>query len=289
MLRITSAFAALLATGSVSAQQAGSPQPGSPQRPAQTTQSQGADQNQTRERDRSQPNATAPGSNSFAPGAAVPRNDAPAQEGRARDGGRRGRAGQSVENRFDSHVADCLILGNQEEIALLKFGMERTKSDAIKDVAQTMIKDHEKAIGELKQFASAQGATAELTTGEAETRGAAKTREALKVPADENAAPGNQNNLMAKMHRMTVRAHEQCLVLNREELTKYEGHEFDQAFLGQQLGAHIGMLAKLKAAGEETSSELSQWTVKAQETTKKHKDHLETLMNDLAKEAHSKK
>ncbi|QDT53706.1 hypothetical protein Pan44_17290 [Caulifigura coniformis] len=291
MLRSTTAIAAMLAASSVPAQQVGSPQPGSPQRPGQTTQIQGADQNQTRERDRTQPPAAAQGSNSFAPGASAPRNEVPSQEGRARQANRRGRPGQTAENRFDSHVADCLILGNQGEIALLKFGMERTKSEAVKELAQTMIKDHEKAIGELKEFASPHGANAQLTTDQAEIRGAANSREALKVPADAENAPahGGQNNLMAKMHRMAVRTHEQCLVLSRAELTKYEGHEFDQAFLGQQLGAHIGMLATLKAAGEEASSDLSEWTLKAQETTKTHKDHLEKLMNDLGKEAHSKK
>jgi predicted outer membrane protein len=276
MLRHTPALAVMLATASVSAQQAGSPQPGSPQRPAQTTQIQGADQNQTRERN----NTARPNAGTAQTPQSTQRNNAT-----DRQPGRRGRGAESVGDRFDSHVADCLILGNQEEVALLKFGMERTKSEKVKELAQSMIKDHEKAITELREFASPQHANDELTADQG------RTREALKVPADadKNQAEGGRNNLMAKMHQMAKRAHEQCLILSREELAKYEGHEFDQAFLGQQLGAHIGMLAKLKAAQEETSGELSTWTGKAQETTKQHKDHLEKLMNDLGKEAHSKK
>lgn len=295
MLRYTPAFAAIFAAASVSAQQpAGSPQPGSPQRPAQTTQINGADQNQTRDRNNARPNATGatqttPAQGTTTPPNAVPRNDVPEENARGNrrpnQAGRQGQRGGAKQ--FDSNVADCLILGNQEEIALLKFGMERTKSKEIKEAAQMMIKDHEKAISDLRQFASPQHANVELTADQGQ-RSDIATREARKVPAEETDSQGGQN-MNDKMHRMTRRAHEHCLMLTREELSKYEGHEFDQAFLGQQTGAHIGMLAKLKAAQEETSSELSEWTVKAQETTKKHKDHLEKLMNDVSKEAHSKK
>jgi len=288
MLRFTPALAVLLAAASASAQKAGAPQPGSPQNPAQTTGSQGADQNQTQNRNNAQrPNAN-PGAAQSNPNQSVtPRNEVPDRANR-QDGRLGNRQAQSGDH-FDAHVADCLILSNQEEIALLKFGAEHTKNDKVKELAQSMIKDHEKAIGELRQFASPEHANEELTAFKEGNRDVA-SREARKVPADSaNDAHGGQDGMMAKLHRMTKRAHEQCLVLSREELTKYEGHEFDQAFLGQQIGMHTGMLAKLKAAQEETSGELSQWTGKAQETTKKHKDHLEKLMNDLAKDAHSKK
>jgi len=289
MLRFTPALAVLLAASSASAQKAGAPQPGSPQNPAQSTRVQGADANQTQNRNNAQrPNAN-PGAAQADPNQSVtpPRNDVPDRPNR-QDGRRGNRQAQSGD-RFDAHVADCLILSNQEEIALLKFGVEHTKNDKVKDLAQSMIKDHEKAIGELRQFASPQHANEDLTASKGGDRDVA-TREARKVPADSaDDAHGGQDGLMAKLHRMTKRAHEQCLVLSREELTKYQGHEFDQAFLGQQIGMHTAMLAKLKAAQEETSGELSQWTGKAQETTKKHKDHLDTLMNDLAKDAHGKK
>jgi predicted outer membrane protein len=289
MLRFTPALAVLLVAASVSAQQAGAPQPGSPQRPAQTTGSQGADANQTQNRNNAQrPNANQGAQADPNQSVTPPRNDVPDRSNRqpVRPGNRQAQSGDS----FDSHVADCLILSNQEEIALLKFGTERTKSDKVKELAQSMIKDHEKAISELRQFASPQHANESLTGFKEGDREVATTREARKVPADvADNSGGGENSFATKMHRMIKRAHEQCLVLNREELTKYEGHEFDQAFLGAQLGAHIGMLAHLKAAQEETSAELSQWTGKAQETTKKHKDHLEKLMNDLAKDAHSPK
>jgi predicted outer membrane protein len=286
MLRFTPALAALLTAASVSAQQAGAPQPGSPQRPAQTTGSQGADANQTQNRNNAQrPNANQGAQADPNQSVTPPRNDVPdrADRQQARRGNRQAQSG----DRFDAHVADCLIMSNQEEIALLKFGMEHTKTDKVKQLAQSMIQDHEKAISELREFASPQHANEELTASRSGSQDVASTREARKVPADN--ADDSNSGLMAKMHRMMKRAHEQCLVLNREELSKYQGHEFDQAFLGAQLGAHINMLAHLKAAQEETSGELSQWTGKAQETTKNHKDHLEKLMNDLAKDAHSSK
>ena len=284
MLRFAPTLATLLAAASVSAQQAASPQPSA--RPAQTTQSPAADQNRNAQR----PNAV-PGAAQSDPNQSVtpPRNDVPEQNARSRQAGQRGNRQAQAGDRFEAHVADCLILGNQEEIALLKFGMERTKNKEIKELAQSMIKDHEKAVSELRGFGSKEHANSELTADQSANKSVA-TREARKVPADESGSQARAGGgLMVRLHDMARRSHEHCLTLNREELSKYEGHEFDQAFLGQQLGAHIGMLAKLKAAQEETSGELSQWTAKAQDTTKKHKDHLEKLMNDLAKEAHGKK
>jgi predicted outer membrane protein len=271
MLRYTSAFAALLAASTALGQQAGSPQPGSPQRPAQTTQNQGADQNQTRDRGAARPNVIP----------ATPRNEAPADRADRQPG--RGRAGQSAGDRFDSHVADCLILANQEEVALLKFGMERTKNEDVKKLAQSMIKDHEKAIGELRGFASPEHANEELTADQsAPRRDVATTREARKVPADDPDAQPGQNTFNEKLHRMSRRMHEQCLIMSREELSKHEGEEFDMAFLGHQFGMHMGMLAVLKSAGEETSADLSEWTLKAQATTKRHKEGIEKLKKSLA-------
>ncbi len=290
MLRSTTAFATLLAASSALAQQPpGTPQPGAPQRPAQTTDINGTNQNQAR--DRNAPAQTNPPGNIVSPTAqnAPPRNDVPDRNPQGqnaqgnRNQARRGGAGQSMDARFDSHVADCLILGNQEEIALLKFGMERTKNDKIRELAKNMIKDHEEAITKLREHGSRQNANVELTAAEAPQTDGGRTREALKVADDEaGSAQAGQNNMPARMHRMARIAHEKSLILNREELGKYKDDEFDQAFLGQQLGAHIGMLAKLKAAQEETSSELSELTLKAQETTKKHKDHLEKMMNEIS-------
>jgi hypothetical protein len=74
--------------------------------------------------------------------------------------------------------------------------------------------------------------------------------------------------------------------LNKEELGKYKGSEFDQAFVGSQLGAHIGMLAHLKALEGESSAELNAVVTKMESTTKEHKLHLEKLMSHLQKEAH---
>jgi len=253
MLRSTSLFAVMMVAASISAQQpAVRPQTDSPQSPAVAQD--------------------------------APPNQVPGTRDHRQPVRREGR-GES-HGRFDSLVADRLILGNQEEVALLKFGMERTKNNDVKELAQSMIKDHEKAISDLRRFASPEHAKIELTADQ-NTNKNVVTREARKLPGGVEDA--SYEDLLTRMHRMARRSHEQCLILNREELTKYEGHDFDQAFLGQQLGAHIGMLGKLKAAQEETSADLSDLTAQMQETTKKHREHLEKLMDDLGKEAHGKK
>jgi len=55
---------------------------------------------------------------------------------------------------LESHIADCLILDNQEEIAILEFAQQKAKNDDVKQAAKQMIDDHRQAIQKLQRFSS---------------------------------------------------------------------------------------------------------------------------------------
>lgn len=66
----------------------------------------------------------------------------------------------------------------------------------------------------------------------------------------------------------------------KEELSRYEGNDFDKAFLGHQLGAHMKTATELKVLRRHVSAELATEIDSAHETVEKHIKHLRKVMDD---------
>lgn len=208
----------------------------------------------------------------------------PGQQATRRQAGFRGEESSAAS--FDSHVADCLILANQEAVAILKIGAERAQNEEVKQFAQKSLEDHEKALKELQKFASEKHAKSQLQAGTEERAGESRiaTREARKPAAgEERTAAASAEELCDRMFEIQHRAARECLNLTQKELAKWKGAEFDQAFLGQQTGAHIGMYAHLKALEGEVSPELEKVIQHCTKVTMEHKDQADKLMTQLAK------
>lgn len=206
-------------------------------------------------------------------------NERPAQPGQAR----RERAATSDEVQgVEGALADCLILANQEEIALLQFAQERSKNDDVKKFTKMAIQDHQKAIGELGKFGTGQAGDLEVAaTRDAApaTKAAPERREVTaRKPATGSAG---QDTTSQKMLTIEKQARQECLAMTKEQLGKEDGEKFDACFLGQQVGMHIGMSSKLKAIQNNTSGEFQQLAEKLGETAKEHKQHAEKLLKDL--------
>lgn len=80
-----------------------------------------------------------------------------AQQQRARQQARQQRAGQQRAGQqgagLDEHIAACLLLANQEEVALAKFAKEKCESEECKEFAQKLIDDHQQALAKIEQAA----------------------------------------------------------------------------------------------------------------------------------------
>lgn len=75
---------------------------------------------------------------------------------------------------------------------------------------------------------------------------------------------------------------DRCLQATKEELERHDGHEFDRAFLGQQLIAHGDMAAKLEVLKNHASPQLQQLIENELRIVKSHQEEARRLMDQLA-------
>jgi len=177
---------------------------------------------------------------------------------------------------IDGHLAACLILGNEEEVALGKFASQHASSDKVKKFAQTMVDQHTKAAAELKQFAP-QGVSLELSES--------GTNQARNEPA---ANASNASDQMGqKMLTIMRDAKQECLNMTEKELGQKRGEEFDHAYIGQQMGGHVQMIAALTAFERHASPELQRVVSEQKKTAEQHLDHLKQMIEKTAPESHT--
>jgi predicted outer membrane protein len=195
--------------------------------------------------------------------------------------------GAETASGFDGPIAACLILGNREEIALAQFAQQRAQSPEVKEFAQQLIQDHQQAISQLEKFAP-QDVSLELDGQATENRARPdRTARNVEIEADRpqrdaTARTGESHaDMQRQMLAMQKDIAQRCLALTQRELSEWEGARFDQAFVGQQTGAHIGMLAKLAGTEPYASSELQSVLAKQQQAAEQHLQHAKQLMRQL--------
>jgi predicted outer membrane protein len=189
--------------------------------------------------------------------------------------GQAGQAGQAID--LNKAIAGCLLLGNQEEIALAEFAQSRAQNPRVKEFAQMMIQDHEQAVAKLTRVAPelAQQA-ASLREGRPGQNGATP---GVTSPASigQTNASGAGNQVFELQKRIT----KECLQLTQQELGQKQGAEFDKCYMVSQVGAHIGMLAKLRGSQQFASGELKQVIQEAEQTVQKHLEHAKMIAKEV--------
>lgn len=246
------------------------------------------------------------------PGQAQPRQAQPGQAQPGRGTGQtQAQPGRTTEGQeLNAFVADCLILGNQGEVAISTFALDRIQDPQVKEFAQMLIEDHEKAAMQLRKFASRDRASqlqantraarrdsaveadpndpaaarrdAEEARQERETRDAANPANAATRPGTRAAA--GTGSLTDQLYEISYQEAQECLAMTQEALEQKEADHFDKAFLGHQMVMHIGMIAKLKALEGNVSGELAQVVQQAEQTTQQHKEKAEQLLKQVSKE-----
>jgi predicted outer membrane protein len=210
---------------------------------------------------------------------------------------------EADRSQIDSHVAACLTLGNEEEVALGKFAEEHAQNAKVKQFARQMADEHTQAISQLRQFVP-QGISLQLSQRDegaaerpnqvAENRANEPTNERPAQQIDQRGAqpgipsaqPQNQQPMAGGQHQLLNierEARQQCLALTEDDLQKLRGDEFDKAYLGQQLGGHIQMVAILQVAERHVSPELQRIVEQQRQTAEKHLDQLRQLKQELAR------
>ncbi len=177
--------------------------------------------------------------------------DQTGQAGQVGQTGRLGTAGQGGD--MDTLIASCLLIANEEEIALAKMAADKAEHQEVKQFAQMLVNEHQKAVQDLQQHA----------------------KPGIGLNAAGGGAASNQSGAansvtMDNILQLQQQAAQECLSMTKSMLQEKQGAEFDKAFSGMQVGAHIGMLAKLKASKNQASPELASWIDRSMETMQDH-------------------
>lgn len=172
---------------------------------------------------------------------------------------------ESGTQNLDQQIAICLLLGNQEEIALAQFAEKHAEHAQVKAFAKTLVASHTKAVA-IIQKAAPEIADLQLVSANA-----------VSPSADRSQPAGHTENATTLMQQVKS----ECLSLTEKELGQYKGAEFDHAFIGQQLGAHVGMLAVLRGSNSFASPELQKVIAEGEKMTTAHMAEAKKIMEQL--------
>jgi len=217
-------------------------------------------------------------------------------------------------NRMDDHIASCLILGNQNEIAASKLAEQQAKHSEVKSFAKEMEREHTQYIQQLAKFASqdfqnrdlnrrsdASGSESRTTGTEATTRPAGT---AAGTPAatpagtagtagtvagtTAGATAGAGGDPCAVQLQMKQELADECLSSVRKELSSRQGSEFDEAYIGLQIGEHMRMIDELKVAERHASPQFQSILREGRESAQKHLEHAKQIKKTLASNSSEK-
>lgn len=217
----------------------------------------------------------------------------PRQGGAAAQPGQPGQPGAQAAQagNLDHEIAAMIALGNQEEITLAQFAQQHAKHERVKEFAQMMQRDHTQALQKLQQVApnlaslniQLTGAAARPQTGNqaAVQQAGGQTQFGAQAngvqPAGSTQIIGGGASPRLDLFRAI---HQQCLALTQRELQE-AGDDFDACYIGQQVGAHLGMLAKLQASEQYATGELRNFITEATQTVEGHLQHAKELAKEL--------
>jgi predicted outer membrane protein len=181
---------------------------------------------------------------------------------------------QAGAGNLDQAIAACLYLGNQEEIAISQFAVDRTQDQKVRQFAEMMVRDHrqnnEKLLRVYPQLANwnLQLTGSWNNQGQGQTSGQPAAGQPGAVQGQ--ARPGQGGDANSQILAFQRRMAEECLKLTQQELGQHTGAEFDQEYLGQQYGMHVATLAKLRASEEFASGQLKQFIQETRPVIESH-------------------
>lgn len=223
----------------------------------------------------------------------------PAQ-GQVGQAGRLGATGQVAATEqggdINTFIASCLLIGNQEEVALAQVAVERAENPQVKQFAQMLIDDHQKAIQKLQPLAKpgiglnegSQTASARASQGAQSSQQSASQQAGSAQPGAQqytanrpNLERGAGSSIADQILQIDQQAAQECLRMTKSMLEEKQGAEFDKAFAGMQVGAHVGMLAKLKASEQHASGQLASVVKESQQSVQNHLEQAKQLCKQL--------
>jgi predicted outer membrane protein len=219
---------------------------------------------------------------------------------------------ESQHNEVDNYFVNCLLKSNQAEIELSQYAAQQSQNPKVKQYAQELVKDHQQVVQKLQQLARnnpQQSGNASLDTAAqndanrlandttrtpgssgTDTAAAGTTSRSGAGTTDRDTAENLTSTRGSSMHggaelmqvgQIEGKINDRYNQAIREELQQKSGTEFDDCYLGAQIGGHMYMLAELEVLPEHTQGQLKQIVDEAKPTVQKHLEQAKDLMKEL--------
>jgi len=224
---------------------------------------------------------------------------------------------QQLGQEVDNYLANCLLKHNKMEIELAQFAEQQSQNSEVKQFASQLAKDHRQIVQKLEPIAAAHAAggvlgsptldknaatgndhtTLGATGGAAATPGSSGTNTvtppgttstaatdldrsttAALASAGAAGATHNGNAALGQLAAIEEKINERCAQAFREELSQKSGAEFDECFVGAQIGGHMHMLAALEVISQDSQGPLKQVADDARPIVQKHLDEAKQWM-----------
>lgn len=183
----------------------------------------------------------------------------------------------------DRTIAECLAISSQEEIALAKIAAARSENPKVKQLAETMIKDHQKSLAELKAFGAedvalrTQSDAAPQRTARSEP-GAARPGRSPQAATQRTAARETEGLNFLDVKRQIA---EKCIQSAEKQWSEHRGAEGDKCFVGQQVVLHQQMIDAQEVLKQYASPEFQTVIDKSISTDQMHLTHAKDLLKEL--------
>lgn len=201
---------------------------------------------------------------------------------------------EQVAQHFQQHLAKGILCGNQMQILLGEFASERAQNPEVKQFAQMMVKNHRDMVAKLDRLAPNSVNTetlgkrvlalqnqwkSELGTTPVTSETGGESR--MSNPSDMTSEKMNEQNPMHKFAALEQKFLENVVALTEVELGQVDKSRFDRAYIDQQIGSHIIMLAKLKTLEPYASGDLKPLIEQAEKVTRAHLDQAKNICKQL--------
>jgi len=175
-----------------------------------------------------------------------------------------GASAEAGRGSADQQIAACLYGANRNEIELSRLAQDKASSEAVREFAAMMVKDHSPVLEKLQAAAgplvSAQAPSRREPRAKDESEAPAAAPSATRAPAGAGPAdiglpgapPTNRLDWVA-IHKQIA---DQCLASTKADFQRKEGAEFDQCYMGHQIMAHMKVLDEIKVLRNQASAEL---------------------------------
>ncbi len=186
-------------------------------------------------------------------------------------------SGDQYRGQLASYFTDKIMLADQGIVGLSKLAEQRSQSAELKQFAQKLVQEHTRLDEKLNQVVpEARALFVEHSR--------AVSRDATQVRT--SARERGSHDVLTRLCMINHRAAKSELERSKQLLEKYQGYDFDMAFLGMQISGHTWLLSELNALDGVGSKEFQQAVEYATKIVADHLHEAETLTKKLEDEHH---